>query len=136
MHSRGRPGRRPRSGVRLVAIGLDGGGSFRVLDGQEAEAESTEAYAALFQRLSERGLEEVPLMVADGCGSVPAAAEIAYPRAQLQPGLRHGAQALRGLLSQKAWHRRRRFLARFPGFTGPAHSERALGLSLLGAEMN
>jgi len=63
--------RRPRSGVRLVAIGLDGGGGFRVLDGQVAEAESTEAYAAPFQRLSERGLEEVPLMVADGCGSVP-----------------------------------------------------------------
>jgi hypothetical protein len=30
----------------------------------------------------------------------------------------------------------RRFLGRFPGFLSPEHSERALGLYLLGVEMN
>jgi transposase-like protein len=52
------------------------GGSFRVLDWQVAEAEDRGPYQALFQRLYERGLEEVPLIVADGCGSVRLAAEI------------------------------------------------------------
>ena len=212
VHYRRSPRRRQRSGVLLVAIGLDWGGGFRVLDWEVAEAESTEAYATLFQRLYERGLEEVPLIVADGCGSVPTAAQIVYPMAQLQPCLRHWAQGLHALLYQRTWHQRRRFrqdfwwiyeaesveqaerwalhfvrrwaraepamvhefwrgfpasvtflrprlqpwsyrlkttnlaegffrnlrrfLGRFPGFTGPAHSERALGLYLLGAEMN
>lgn len=103
------PRRRERSGVLLVAIGLDGGGGFRVLDWEVAETESTEACAALFQRLYERGLEEVPLIVADGCGGVPAAAAIVYPGAQLQPCLRHWAQALQALLRKRTWHQRRRF---------------------------
>lgn len=212
VHYRRSARRRARSGVLLVAVGLEWGGSFRVLDWQVAEAESTEAYAALFQRLYERGLEEVPLIVADGCGSVRAAAPIVYPEAQLQPCLRHWAQALQALLRQRTWHQRRRFrrdfwwiyeaesveqaerwalhfrrrwarsepemvhefwggfpasltflrsglqtwsyrlkttnlaegffrnlrrfLGRFPGFMSPEHSERALGLYLLGAEMN
>jgi putative transposase len=212
VHYRRSPRRRPCSGVLLVAIGLDWGGGFRVLDWEVAEAESAEAYTALFQRLYERGLEEVPLIVADGCGSVPAAAQIVYPMAQLQPCLRHGAQGLQALLYKRTWRQRRRFrrdfwwiyeaesveqaerwalhfvrrwaraepamvqefwrgfpasvtflrprlqpwsyrlkttnlaegffrnlrrfLGRFPGFTDPAHSERALGLYLLGAEMN
>ena len=212
VHYRRSPRRRARSGVLLVAVGLEWGGSFRVLDWQVAEAESTEAYAALFQRLDERGLEEVPLIVADGCGSVRAAAPIVYPGAQLQPCLRHWAQALQALLRQRTWHQRRRFrrdfwwiyeaesveqaerwalhfrrrwaraepemvqefwrgfqasvtflrsglqiwsyrlkttnlaegffrnlrrfLSRFPGFMSPEHSQRALGLYLLGAEMN
>jgi transposase-like protein len=212
VHYRRSPRRRARSGVLLVAVGLEWGGSFRVLDWQVAEAESTEAYAALFQRLYERGLEQVPLIVADGCGSVRAAAPIVYPQAQLQPCLRHWAQALQALLRKRTWHQRRRFrrdfwwiyeaesveqaerwalhfrrrwarsepemvhefwrgfqasvtflrsglqtwsyrlkttnlaegffrnlrrfLGRFPGFMSPEHSERALGLYLLGAEMN
>jgi transposase-like protein len=212
VHYRRSPRRRERSGVLLVAMGLDGGGGFRVLDGEVATAERAEAYAALFQRLYARGLEEVPLIVADGCGSVSAAAQIVYPRAQLQPCLRHWAQGLQALLSKRTGHQRRRFrrdfwwiyeadsleqaerwalhfvrrwaraeparvhefwrgwpasvtflrsglqpwsyrlkttnlaegffrnlrrfLGRFPGFTDPAHSQRALGLYLLGAEMN
>ena len=109
VHYRRSPRRRQRSGVLLVAIGLDWGGGFRVLDWEVAEAESTEAYATLFQRLYERGLEEVPLIVADGCGSVPTAAQIVYPMAQLQPCLRHWAQGLHALLYQRTWHQRRRF---------------------------
>jgi transposase-like protein len=46
------------------------------LDCQVAEQEDREAYQALLQRLYERGPEEVPLTVADGCGSVRAAVEI------------------------------------------------------------
>lgn len=201
---------RVRSGCLLVAIGVEFGGSFRVLDWQVAEAEDAQAYLALLGRLYERGLEEVPLIVADGCGSVRAAAQVVYPQAQLQPCLRHWLQNLESLLHKRSWlHRRRlrrdfwwiyeaegveqaerwalhfvrkwarsepafvhefwqgfdasitflksglrtwsyrlkttnlaegffrnlrRFLGRFPGFTTPQHSERALGLYLLGAE--
>ena len=210
VHYRRGPRRRARSGALLVAIGVEWGGAFRVLDWQVAEAEDTEAYLALLGRLYERGLEEVPLVVADGCGSVRAAAQVVYPQAQLQPCLRHWLQNLESLLHQRSWlHRRRlrrdfwwiyeaesveqaerwalhflrrwarsepafvqqfwqgfeasitflkaglrtwsyrlkttnlaegffrnlrRFLGRFPGFVSPQHSERALGLYLLGAE--
>lgn len=212
VHYRRSPRRRASSGALLVAVGVEFGGSFRVLDWQVAEAETTEAYAALLQRLYERGLEEVPLIVADGCGGVRAAAQIVYPQAQLQPCLRHWLKALEPLLHRSSWrHRRglrrdfwwiyeadsveqaqrwalhfvrrwartepdfvhqfwqgfdpsvtflksgletwsyrlrttnlaegffrnlRRFLGRFPGFVSPEHSEQALGLYLLGAEMN
>ena len=212
VHYRRGPRRRTRSGALLVALGVEWGGGFRVLDWQVAEAEDTEAYLALLGRLYERGLEEVPLIVADGCGSVRAAAEVVYPQAQLQPCLRHWLQNLEPLLHQQSWlHRRRlrrdfwwiyeaesveqaerwalhflrrwarsepefvqqfwqgfeasitflkaglrtwsyrlktipqsgtegffrnlrRFLGRFPGFVSPQHSERALGLYLLGAD--
>jgi putative transposase len=212
VHYRRSPKRRSRSGALLVAIGVEFGGAFRVLDWQVADHEDRAAYQALFQRLYERGLEEVPLIVADGCGSVRAAAEIVYPMAQLQPCLRHWLQNLEALLHKRSWlHRRRlrrdfwwiyeaenveqaqrwalhfirrwarsepdlvhhfsqgfdasitflksglrtwsyrlrttnlaegffrnlrRFLGRFPGFLSPEHSERALGLYLLGAEIN
>jgi len=99
---------RTRSGALLVAIGVEFGGAFRVLDWQVAEAEDREAYQALFQRLYDRGLEEVPLIVADGCGSVRAAAEIVYPQAQLQPCLRHWLKNLESLLHQRTWLQRRR----------------------------
>ena len=201
---------RLRSGPLLVAIGVEFGGGFRVLDWQVGEAEDAEAYLALLGRLYERGLEEVPLIVADGCGSVRAAAQIVYPSAQLQPCLRHWLRSLEALLHRRSWlHRRRlrrdfwwiyeaenveqaerwalhfvrrwarsepqfvrqfwegfdasitflksglrtwsyrlkttnlaegffrnlrRFLGRFPGFVSPEHSERALGLYLLGAD--
>lgn len=204
-------GRRLRSGPLLVAIGVEFGGGFRVLDWQVGKAEELEAYLALLGRLYERGLEEVPLMVADGCGSVRAAAAVVYPGAQLQPCLRHWLGGLETLLHKRSWlHRRRlrrdfwwiyeaenveqaerwalhflrrwarsepefvhqfwqgfdasitflkaglrtwsyrlkttnlaegffrnlrRFLGRFPGFVSPQHSERALGLYLLGAEI-
>jgi putative transposase len=210
VHYRRRPRRRARSGALLVAIGVEWGGAFRVLDWQVGEAEDAEAYTALLGRLYERGLEEVPLIVADGCGSVRAAAQVVYPQAQLQPCLRHWLQNLESLLHKRSWlHRRRlrrdfwwiyeadsveqaerwalhflrrwarsepdfvqqfwedfqasitflkaglrtwsyrlkttnlaegffrnlrRFLGRFPGFVSPQHSERALGLYLLGAE--
>jgi putative transposase len=212
VHYRRSPKRRTRSGALLVAIGVEFGGAFRVLDWQVADHEDRAAYQALFQRLYERGLEEVPLIVADGCGSVRAAAEIVYPLAQLQPCLRHWLQNLEVSLHKRSWlHRRRlrrdfwwiyeaenveqaerwalhfirrwarsepdlvhhfsqgfdasitflksglrtwsyrlrttnlaegffrnlrRFLGRFPGFLSPEHSERALGLYLLGAEMS
>lgn len=201
---------RARSGCLLVAIGVEWGGAFRVLDWQVGEAEDAEAYTTLLGRLYERGLEEVPLIVADGCGSVRAAAQVVYPQAQLQPCLRHWLQNLESLLHKRSWlHRRRlrrdfwwiyeaesveqaqrwalhfvrrwarseplfvqqfwqgfdasitflkvglrtwsyrlkttnlaegffrnlrRFLGRFPGFTSPQHSQRALGLYLLGAQ--
>jgi putative transposase len=210
VHYRRNPCRRARSGCLLVAIGVEFGGGFRVLDWQVAEAEDREAYTALLGRLYERGLEEVPLIVADGCGSVRAAAEVVYPKAQLQPCLRHWLHNLESLLRKRSWlHKRRlrrdfwwiyeaesvqqgerwawhfvrrwarsepqlvhqfwegfqasitflkvgrqtwsyrlkttnlaegffrnlrRFLGRFPGFVSPQHSERALGLYLLGAE--
>jgi len=210
VHYRRGPRRRARLGALLVAIGVEWGGGFRVLDWQVADAEDAEAYRALLGRLYERGLEEVPLIVADGCGSVRAAAEVVYPQAQLQPCLRHWLRNLEPLLHQRSWlHRRRlrrdfwwiyeaesveqaqrgalhflrrwarsepdfvqqfwqgfeasvtflksglrtwsyrlkttnladgffrnlrRFLGRFPGFVSPEHSERALGLYLLGAD--
>ncbi len=210
VHYRRSPHRRARSGCLLVAIGVEFGGGFRILDWQVAGAEDAEAYLALLGRLYERGLEEVPLIVADGCGSVRAAAAVVYPQAQLQPCLRHWLRSLEAWLHKRSWlHKRRlrrdfwwiyeaesveqaehwalhfvrrwartepdfvhqfwegfdasitflksglqtwsyrlkttnlaegffrnlrRFLGRFPGFVSPEHSERALGLYLLGAE--
>jgi transposase-like protein len=212
VHYRRSPRRRARAGALLVAVGVEFGGSFGVLDWQVAEAEDREAYQALFQRLYDRGLEEVPLIVADGCGSVRTAAETVYPQAQWQPCLRHWLKNLEALLRKQNWlHKRhlrrdfwwiyeadcaqqaerwalhfcrrwarsepdlvhafwqgfhasvtflkaglqtwshrlkttnlaegffrnlRRFLGRFPGFLSPEHCDRALGLYLLGAEMN
>ena len=49
------PPRRTRSGALLVAIGVDWGGGFRVLDWQVGETEDADAYLALFGRLYERG---------------------------------------------------------------------------------
>ena len=210
VHYRRSPRRRTRSGALLVAIAVEWGGTFRVLDGQVAEAEDAGAYLALLGRLYARGLEEVPLLVADGCGSVRAAAEVLYPQAQLQPCLRHWLQNLEALLLKRSWLHRRRlrrdfwwiyeaenveqaerwalpflrrwartepdfvhqfwegfaasitflkaglrtwsyrlkttnltegffrnlrcFLGRFPGFVSPEHSQRSLGLYLLGAD--
>ena len=108
VHYRRGPRRRVRSGALLVAIGVEWGGGFRVLDWQVAEAEDAEAYLALLGRLYERGLEEVPLIVADGCGSVRAAAQVVYPQAQLQPCLRHWLQNLEPLLHKRNWLHRRR----------------------------
>jgi len=212
IHYRRSPRRRVRPGVLLVAVGVELGGAFRVLDWQVADAETLNAYGLLFQRLYARGLEEVALIVADGCGSVPGAAQIVYPGAQLQPCLRHWLKTLEALLHQRSWlHQRhlrrdfwwiyeadhadqaeqwalhfcrrwarsepdfvhafwqgfqasvtflklglrtwsyrlkttnlaegffrnlRRFLGRFPGFLSPDHADRALGLYLLGAELN
>jgi transposase-like protein len=108
VHYRRSPRRRTRCGALLVAIGVEFGGGFRVLDWQVGEAEDREAYLALLGRLYERGLEEVPLIVADGCGSVRAAAEVVYPQAQLQPCLRHWLKNLESLLHQRSWLHRRR----------------------------
>lgn len=113
VHYRRRPQRRTRCGALLVAVGVEWGGSFRVLDWQVAESESSEAYTALFQRLYERGLEEVPLVVADGCGSVPSALEVVYPGAQLQPCLWHWLRNLEPLLVDRCWLERRRLRREF-----------------------
>lgn len=107
------PRRRARSGALLVAVGVEWGGSFRVLDWQVAEAEDLAAYLALLGRLYERGLEEVPLIVADGCGSVRAAAAVVYPGAELQPCLRHWLRSLEALLHKRSWLHRRRLRGDF-----------------------
>jgi transposase-like protein len=86
---------------------MEFGGGFRVLDWQVAEREDREAYQGLLQRLYQRGLEEVPLIVADGCGSVRAAAEIVYRQAQVQPCLRHWLKALEGLPQKHNWLHKR-----------------------------
>jgi hypothetical protein len=137
VHYRRSPRRRTRSGALLVAVGVEFGGSFRVLDWQVAEQEDREAYQALLQRLYQRGLEEVPLIVADGCGSVRAAAEIVYPQAQLQPCLRHWLKALEGLLLCPAsgpapgrfsyWWDDSNNAGRFPGAAGWTGGCRAAG---------
>ena len=206
VHYRRGPQRRARSGALLVAIGVEWGGGFRVLDWQVADEEDAETYRALLGRLYARGLEAVPLIVADGCGSVRAAAQVVYPQAQLQPCLRHWLRNLEPLVHQRSGRHRRRLrrdfwwiyeaesvaqaqrwglhflrrwarrepefvaqfwagfqasltflkcglrtwsyrlkttnlaegffrnLRRFLGFLSPEHSERALGLYLLGAE--
>jgi putative transposase len=102
------PHRRTRCGALLVAIGVEFGGAFRVLDWQVGDAEDREAYLALLGRLYERGLEEVPLIVADGCGSVRAAAQVVYPQAQLQPCLRHWLRSLEAWLHKRSWLHKRR----------------------------
>ena len=99
------PPESPTAGARGMFAGGDRvefGGGFRVLDWQVADAEDAEAYLALLERLYQRGLEEVPLIVADDCDSVPAAAAVVYPMAQIQPCLRHWLPNLEALL-----HRRR-----------------------------
>lgn len=107
VHCRRSARRRVRSVALLVAVGVQFDGDFRVLDWQAAEAESAFAYQALFQRLFERGLEEVPLIVADGCGGVPAAAAVVYPMAQIQPCLRHWFKTLEAFLHKRTWIHRR-----------------------------
>lgn len=149
-------------GVLLVAVGVQSNGRFEVLDWQAAESESAEAYEQLFQRLFERGLETVELIVSDGLDSITAAAQIVYPAAAHQLCLTHGFHAplmvekfqaqLNRVLAYLRWplewrHRLRttnsaegffrhlrRYLGRFPGCRDAAHSEHVLGCYVLAAE--
>lgn len=73
---RRRVDRAARPGVLLVALGVRPNGTFLVLDWQAAPAETTAAYAELFTRLWQRGLEQVQLIVSDGAEAITQAAAV------------------------------------------------------------
>ena len=56
--------------VLLVALGVLADGRFEVLDWQAADSESPAGYERLLNRLDQRGLETVELIVADQAASI------------------------------------------------------------------
>lgn len=60
--------------------------------GSFSRSESHQSWLSLLQRLRERGLDKVPLVVGDGSLGLPAAAKEAYPQSQFQICLWHRCQ--------------------------------------------
>jgi putative transposase len=106
-------GHSARSGVLLVAVGVRPGGAFEVLDWLAAPAETTEAYEQLLTRLFQRGLEEVELVVGDGCEAIGSAAAMVYPRARHQLCLAHWFRNLEALTPRLSWWQRKKLRREF-----------------------
>jgi len=106
---RRRADRAAREGVLLVAVGARPDGRFRVLAWPAAPSESAQAWEQLFNRLFERGLERVALMVSDGADAITAAAALVYPGAAHQLCLAHWFRLLEGLTPPLDAGRRRKF---------------------------
>jgi len=95
--------------VLLVAVGVLADGRFEVLDWEGADAESAEAYARLLNRLYQRGLETVELIVGDEVPALQSAAELVYPQAQRQVCLYHLQKTLARSLRNRSWPARLKF---------------------------
>lgn len=101
--------RKGKKQVLLVALGVLDDGRFEVLDWQAAEAESAAAYERLLNRLSQRGLETVELIVGDEVGALPGAVALVYPHAHRQICLYHLQKTLARLLRNRSWRAEAKF---------------------------
>ncbi len=110
---RRRANRAAREGVLLVAVGVRDGGVFEILDWRAAPVETTAAYEELFTRLWQRGLEQVELIVSDGCEAIPSAAAMVYPAARHQLCLTHWFRNLEAVTPRLAWWQRRKLRREF-----------------------
>lgn len=106
---RKRQKRKGKKQVLLVALGVLPDGRFEVLDWEGADSESAAAYERLFNRLYQRGLETVELIVGDEVGALPAAADLVYPQAERQVCLYHLQKTLEKTLRDRSWLRLLRF---------------------------
>jgi putative transposase len=100
-------------GVLLLAVGVRRDGSFRVLDWLAAPSETAEAYQRLLDRLWQRGLEEVELVISDGAEAIVSAAAVVYPQAAHQLCLAHWFRLLEALTPTLDQARRRKFRREF-----------------------
>lgn len=110
---RRRAERSAREGVLLVALGVREGGGFDVLDWLAAPAETTLGYEELLTRLWQRGLEQIELLVSDGCEAITSAAAMVYPAAAHQLCLVHWFRNLEALTPRLPWFQRRKLRREF-----------------------
>ena len=108
-----RRGYRRRKGVLLVAVGVDGEGKFEVVDWEVRRREDFEGYYLLLNRLYERGLEEVELVVGDGFPGIFSAVDVVYPFSRRQLCLVHLAKNLERHLADRSLPNRRRLRGEF-----------------------
>lgn len=87
--------------VLLLAVALYVDGSFEVVDWEPAYSESYQSYYRLLDRLYNRGLERVELIVGDGVPGLWAAVEVVYPFCKQQLCLYHLFQAMKRVLRDK-----------------------------------
>lgn len=91
--------RRRGDAVLVVAVGVRWNGSFEVLDWQAGETESAERLERLLNRLYQRGLTHIDLIIGDGAGALQAAKGVVYPNADFQLCLWHLGRILKSRLS-------------------------------------
>jgi len=101
-------GRIRRSGKRvlLTALGVDSGGHIHALDWLVEESESLQAWMRLFERLRQRGLGNVRLIVGDGSLGLPAAGRMVFPESRFQICLWHLCQDLMRQVKGLNWIQR------------------------------
>ncbi|MDD3806937.1 MAG: transposase [Candidatus Marinimicrobia bacterium] len=75
--------------VLLTALGVDSSGHVHVLDWLVEESEGQQSWLRLLQRLRQRGLGNVRLIVGDGSLGLPAAGKAVFPESQFQICLWH-----------------------------------------------
>ena len=88
-------------GVILVAFGVTPCGSIRLLDWSASKSENIQSWMQLLQRLMDRGLANVSLVVGDGSLGLPKAAELVYPNSSFQICLWHLCPATAGCAKLK-----------------------------------
>jgi putative transposase len=106
--ARGGGGSKPKRVV-VVAVGIQPDGSYRVLDWQAGRGEAEALYEVLLQRLYDRGLEALQVIVSDNVEGVRGAAATVYPAAGVQLCLWHFARQLERALPPLRWWQRLRF---------------------------
>lgn len=98
-------GKKPKSVV-VVAVGIRRDGSYEVLDWEAGQGEGEELYERLLQRLYDRGLEKVELIISDNVEGLRQAMMTVYPEAEVQLCLWHvGRQLERALPAMRWWQR-------------------------------
>jgi len=108
-----RKGFKRRKGVLLIAVGVFEDGDFEVVDWEVRRREDFEGYYILLNRVYERGLEGVELVVGDGFSGIFSAVDFVYPFAKRQLCLVHLAKNLEKYLRDRSFHNRRKFRREF-----------------------
>lgn len=105
---RGKVGTKPKRVV-AVAVGIRRDGSYEVLDWEAGKGEGEELYERLLQRLYDRGLEKVEIIVSDNLEGIRQAVATVYPEASLQLCLWHFGRQLERAIGSIPWWQRLQF---------------------------
>ncbi|MCD6296098.1 MAG: transposase [Deltaproteobacteria bacterium] len=107
--------------VLLTALGVDSHGHIHILDWLVSKSESTQSWIRLFEKLRERGLGDVRLIVGDGGLGLPVASQAVYPESRFQICLWHLCRDLMRQVKGLNWVQRQRlyhdFWETFNAFT-------------------
>jgi len=98
--------RREGKRVLLTALGMDSRGHIHALDWLVEKSESLSAWIRLLERLRQRGLGNVRLIVGDGSLGLPAASQAVFPESRFQICLWHLCQDLMRQVKGLNWIQR------------------------------